>query len=172
MIFFAAAVNAVTHNCRVTEEMMEEVFRLSNLFVLPFWVLMLFVPRWRWTGRVMSSPWVAAGPAVLYALLVIPRLPEHAPVLLRPELGEIAGLLGTHAGATIGWAHFLAFDLLVGRWIYLDARRLGVSAWLVAPALFLTLLFGPLGFLLYLCLRTASGRANRPGTEPGLTNTF
>jgi len=34
-------------------------------------------------------------------------------------------LFGTGAGTTLAWVHFLAFDLFVGRWIYLDARGEG-----------------------------------------------
>ena len=151
--------------------MMETIFKLSNLLVFPFWVLMLLLPRWRWTERIMRSPWVVSGPALLYALLMLPRLSEHAPALLRPNLHDIAGLLGSHAGATISWTHFLAFDLFVGRWIYLDGRRRGISAWLTAPILFLTLLVGPVGLLLHLCLRKIFGRADAtaPGSDSPLT---
>jgi hypothetical protein len=144
----------------------EILFKLSSLLVFPFWVLMLFLPGWRLTERAMRSPWVAAGPAVLYALLVLPHFVEHAPALMRPEQGKIANLLGSPAGATISWAHFLAFDLFVGRWIYLDGRRRSTSAWLMAPIIFLTLLFGPLGFLLHLCLRRAFGRSKSADAEP------
>lgn len=140
---------------------MEVLFDLSGLLVFPFWALMLFLPGWRRTERVMRSPWVAAGPAALYALLVLPHLAEHAPVLLRPELTEVAALLGSPAGATISWTHFLAFDLFAGRWIYADGRRRGVAAWVTSPVLFATLLFGPLGLLLHLCLRGFFGRAAR-----------
>jgi hypothetical protein len=136
----------------------EIYFKLSNLLALPFWVLILFLPRWRLTEHIIRSPWIAAGPAVLYALLMLPHLSEHLPLLLRPELNEIANLLGSREGATIGWTHFLAFDLFVGRWIYLDSRQRGVSAWFMCPVLFLTLLLGPVGFLLHLCLRRLVGR--------------
>ena len=61
-------------------------------------------------------------PALAYLVMVVPRLPEILPVVARPELPAVAALLGTPAGATIAWAHFLAFDLFVGRWIYLDAH--------------------------------------------------
>ena len=151
---------------------METLFNLSNLLVFPFWALMLLLPGWRRTERVMRSPWVAAGLAVLYALLVLPRFAETAPVLLRPELNEIAALLGYPAGATISWAHFLAFDRFVGRRIYLAGRRRGVSAWLMSPVLILTLLFGPLGLLLHLCLRRVLGRAEPTDPAAGSTHTF
>ena len=114
---------------------------------------MTFVPHWRVTRRIMGSPLVVAGAAVLYLVLVLPRIGAVFPVVLNPTLGEVAELLGTNDGATIGWVHFLAFDLFVGRWEYLDSRERGVSAWLMVPVLFFTLMLGPIGFLMYLLLR-------------------
>jgi hypothetical protein len=138
--------------------LVEGVFNLSNLLVAPFWLLMILLPRWRLTGHLMRSPLVGLGPAGLYAVLVAPRLLTLAPALLRPELPTIAALLGTPEGATIAWAHFLAFDLFVGRWAYLDGRERGLSAWVASPVLLMTLLFGPLGFLLHLAARRLFGR--------------
>jgi len=134
---------------------MSRVFSLSSLLVLPFWALMMIAPRWRWTRQVVRSPFVIAVPAVLYTALVVPRLSEIWPAVTRPTLTGIVALLGSPAGATIAWVHFLAFDLFVGRWIYLDARERGIGAWLISPILFLTLMIGPAGFLLYLIVRSA-----------------
>jgi hypothetical protein len=53
----------------------------------------------------------------------------------------------------IAWAHFLAFDLFVGRWAYLDAGERGVPVLLMGPLLILTLLLGPVGLGLYLAVR-------------------
>jgi len=136
---------------------METLFKLSGLAVLPFWALMIFLPRWRVTKRLMSSPLVCAAPAALYAALVIPRFAEVWRAVSSPELSGIAALLGSPTGATVGWLHFLAFDLFVGRWIYLDGRERGVHAWALAPVLFLTLMLGPCGFLLYLIVRHVRG---------------
>jgi hypothetical protein len=85
--------------------------------------------------------------------LAVPNLLALWGELANPTLGGIAALLGTPEGATIGWVHFLAFDLFVGRWAYLDSRNHGFTAWLVSPILFLVFMFGPLGLLLYLGLR-------------------
>jgi len=150
---------------------MEVIFKLSNLLVAPFWLLAILLPRWRFTQRVMRSPLVALGPAVLYAALMTPRLFELAPALLRPELPTIAALLATPEGATIAWAHFLAFDLFVGRWVYLDGRARGVSAWVTSPVLFLALLAGPLGFLLHLVTRRLVGRAPSETAVAGAATT-
>jgi hypothetical protein len=35
---------------------MEQIFALSNLTVLPFWVLMIVLPRWRVTQRLLATP--------------------------------------------------------------------------------------------------------------------
>ncbi|HNP74547.1 MAG TPA: ABA4-like family protein, partial [Kouleothrix sp.] len=116
------------------------------------------LPRWRATERIMRSPLVSAAPALLYLVLVLPRLAELLPALANPTLAGVAALLGTPAGATIAWAHFLAFDLFVGRWAYLDSRERGVSAWIMAPVLLCVLMLGPVGFLLYLAARALAGR--------------
>lgn len=144
--------------------MMELLFQLSNLLVIPFWLLMILLPSWRWTRCIVASPWIVAPVAVLYAALVLPGLAALLPLLANPELVSIAVLLGTPAGATVAWAHFLAFDLFVGRWVYLDSRTSQFSAWWVSPLLALTLMFGPLGLLTYLIARTLVSRALHPAT--------
>ena len=148
---------------------MAALFSVANLLVLPFWLLMIALPRWRWTERILRSPLVAVPPAVLYAALVLPRLPELLPAVANPTLADIAALLGTDQGATVAWLHFLAFDLLIGRWAYLDGRLRGLSLWLMAPLLLLILLLGPLGFLLYLGARALplGGSSRAPAARPG-----
>lgn len=132
---------------------MDILFQLSNAFVMPFWILMILLPHWQWTRRILGSVWVVVPPALLYVVLIVPIMPSVVVDLMNPTLDSITGLLGTREGALIGWAHFLAFDLFVGRWAYLDSRARHMSAWLVSPALFFVLMFGPFGLVLYLLVR-------------------
>jgi hypothetical protein len=74
--------------------------------------------------------------------------------LLTPTAAGIAAGFSRPAFATLAWAHLVAFDLFTGRWVYLDSRKRNINPWLVAPTLLLTLLAGPVGFLVYLGLRT------------------
>jgi hypothetical protein len=141
---------------------MNTPFQLSGLLVMPFWVLMIALPGWRWSQRILRSPLVALPAALLYVALVVPLVPEALPVLLRPELDAVAALLATPAGATVAWAHFLAFDLFVGRWVYLDARGRGLPWWVSSPVLFFVLMFGPLGFAAHLGLRALPFPARPP----------
>ena len=135
--------------------MIEKVFSLSSALVMPFWFLMIFFPHWRWTNRVMQSLLVFVPVAALYAFLVLPHFDDIFIEVTNPTLNSISALLGTPYGATIGWVHFLAFDLFVGRWIYLDSRENAISGWIMAPVLFFCLMLGPIGLLLYLIVRLA-----------------
>lgn len=121
---------------------------------------MIVLPKWRVTRRIISSPWIAAPVAIIYATLVLPNANQLLGELSNPSAKAIGELLGTPEGATVGWAHFLAFDLFVGRWAYLDNESRGIHPLLMAPLLFLILMFGPLGFLLYL-----TARLFKPETE-------
>ena len=136
----------------------ETIFSLSSLLVMPFWLLMIFLPRWRMTQRVMAGLWVAVPAALLYAVLVLPHFVEIFTAVSNPTLTGITALLGDATGATIAWVHFLAFDLFVGRWVYLDGRSRQLSAWIISPILFVVLMLGPIVFLLYLAVRTAVAR--------------
>lgn len=147
---------------------MQTLFSLSNLLVLPFWLLLIFAPHWRWTQRLAASPWIVAPAALLYTVLVLPNLGQLVPLLLSPSLDGVAALLGTPAGATIAWAHFVAFDLFAGRWAYLESRRLGISVWLTSPALFLILMVGPLGLLVFLLLRAFAPAAPPASPAPAV----
>lgn len=109
----------------------------------------------------MQSIWTLVPAAVAYALLVVPNLLSLLPALANPELTTIAGLLGTPEGATIGWIHFLAFDLFVARWAYLDSQQRQLNSVVTSITLFFVLMFGPLGFLLYLIVRAAFSKKQK-----------
>lgn len=123
----------------------EQWFNIANIFVLPFWTLMILLPNWTWTKQILSSflPFIAL--ALLYvSLLVLSLTPEAAQAMSNPDLPAIAGFFSDPSAAATGWVHFLVMDLFVGRWIYWEGRRTGV--WTV-HSLVLCLFAGPLGLL-------------------------
>jgi len=128
--------------------------------------MVILVPRWRWTARMMHSLFVTIAPAGLYAVLVLPRLEHIWRAVSQPTLGGIVTLLGSPAGATIAWVHFLTFDLFVGRWIYFDSQERRISPWIMAPVLFLTLMMGPAGFVSYLIVRSLFALSPEPAKAP------
>ena len=129
------------------------LFTLTFAVAAPFWALMILLPRWSWTGRIISSPLIVLPVVLIYALLVVPAFGEVLPAVVSPTLAGVRELLGTADGAAAAWAHMLAFDLFVGRWSWLDSRTRGVPALIMSPVLLLTILLGPLGLLVYLLVR-------------------
>ncbi|GAB3504489.1 ABA4-like family protein [Amycolatopsis cihanbeyliensis] len=143
------------------------LFGITFYLVVPFWAMMILAPRWSWTRRIIASPWIAAPPLIVYAILALRDLAELWAVVSRPDLGALQAFLGDPVGAAAIWAHLIAFDLLIGRWMYLDARERGVHHAFLAPILVLTILLSPFGLLTYLLVRAVprSRRGSRTASD-------
>ena len=79
----------------------------------------------------------------------------------RLDAGDLDGVATLFANPWLllaGWLHYLAFDLLIGTWEARDARERHIPHILLVPCLFMTLMFGPAGWLLYMALRTVRSR--------------
>jgi hypothetical protein len=131
------------------------LFALAFPLAAPFWVLMIVAPGWSWTRRIIASPLIVVPPLLVYAVAVLPELATFLAGVSNPDLAGVSALLATPVGVAAGWAHFVAFDLFVGRWCYLDARERGIHPLVMAPVLVLTILLAPLGLLAHLALRAA-----------------
>jgi Domain of unknown function (DUF4281) len=130
------------------------LFNGANIFVLPFWTLMILLPNWGVTRRVMESvlPFVAM--AVLYIYLFGTSLDaESAAALANPKLADIAHFFTNESAAATGWVHFLLMDLFVGRWVYWEGQRTGV--WTV-HSLLLCFFAGPMGVLSHILTAAVS----------------
>jgi hypothetical protein len=132
------------------------LFDASNLFVLPFWALMVLLPNWGITRRVMASyiPFVLLAGLYLY-LFISSVTPENAAALSNPKLADIARFFADERAAATGWTHFLVMDLFVGRWIYWEGQRTGV--WTL-HSIALCLFAGPLGLLSHITTATLTER--------------
>jgi ABA DEFICIENT 4-like len=89
--------------------------------------------------------------AVVYVALVASTLPWSEGGF--SSLAAVSALFRDPWVLLAGWTHYLAFDLFIGGWEVRDANASGIPHLLVVPALVLTFLFGPAGFLLYLAIR-------------------
>lgn len=140
--------------------MTSRLFDLTFLVAAPFWALMILAPRWRITQTIIASPLICVPPLLIYAALVLPDFATVWSAVTSPTLPAVQTLLGTSAGAAAGWAHFIGFDLFLGRWIYQDSRSRGIHPLLISPLLVFTILLAPLGVLIYLLIRSV--RTPRP----------
>ena len=140
----------------------ETVYTIINLAVLPAWLLLALAPGAAVTRLVVHS---GLYPLVL-GIFYIVTLTMNMFLGMGAEGGSfntaagVSQLFSHPLGILVGWSHYLVFDLFVGAWEARDARRRGVAHWMLLPCLFFTLMFGPVGLLLYLVLRQLTGKGN------------
>jgi len=148
----------------------EFIFSICNMWIIPFWLIIAFAPRTDMWTKIAFFGGVAPL-AVVYAIL----LPLIMTGLIDPvgtqegsfsTLAGVMSLLSSKGGATIGWIHYLAFDMFVGIWVARNADSHGISRIMQVPILFFTLMAGPLGLVLYLILRAFAGRNIENGLVP------
>lgn len=139
-----------------------QIFDGANLFVVPFWLLMIFLPNWGFTRKVMESPlpFIALAGVYIY-LFCISLTSESAQALSNPQLSDIARFFSEEKAAATGWIHFLVMDLFVGRYIYWEGQNKKI--W-TAHSLALCLFAGPMGLLSHL-LTAAIQQKFFPQTE-------
>lgn len=135
----------------------DTLFNLCNQFVLIPWLMLLLLPRWQWTRRLIFHAWIPLLLGVAYISAFYHGLPI-------PEgggfgsLAEVQALFSIPWFVVAGWIHYLVFDLFIGAWEVRDAQRNNIHPLLVAPCLILTFLAGPAGLLLYLSIRLATAK--------------
>jgi hypothetical protein len=140
---------------------MNIAFVLVFAAAAPFWTLMVVAPQWRWTQRIMSTPWSVTLPLVFWFAFAIPRLGELLPAVAKPTLPAWQDLVAQPAVLVFMWAQIIAWDLFVGRWMYLDARERGISPAVMAPVLLLGVTLSPIALPTYLVLRKFLGNASQ-----------
>lgn len=149
--------------------MIAQLFDIANVFVLPFWALMILLPNWGITRKVMASylPFVPLSGLYIY-LFVNSITPENAAALSNPQLADLAKFFADEKATATGWIHFLVMDLFVGRWIYWQGQKTGV--WTI-HSLALCLFAGPMGLLSHIVTNwiqkgfSANSELATPSTE-------
>jgi hypothetical protein len=128
------------------------------------WLLLIVLPAWRVTRRVARSAAFPVYLCVLYAIGVGAVIASTGAGFIR-DFGSAEGVVRILARpdvALIAWIHILAFDQLVGLFIYRDnMRHRYVPLPVQSVILALTFMFGPVGFLTYWAIRSVR-RARRP----------
>ncbi|MCU0425009.1 MAG: ABA4-like family protein [Candidatus Kapabacteria bacterium] len=135
----------------------DALFQAANGFAMLGWLLLVFLPRWQYTRRVVIFGTIFVL-AALYAVLFIGNFWTVNSGDGLMTLAGIGAAFQNPVVALIGWVHYLAFDMFVGAWEVHDAQTNGLRHFLVVPCLIGTFMAGPVGLLLYLVIRTIQTR--------------
>ena len=134
------------------------ILSLCNNIVVPGWLLLVFLPRWKWTLGVICTGIIPFILGLVYVGLFLSQTGNMPTGGGFDSLSGIATLFSNPYVLAAGWIHYLAFDLFVGAWEVHDSQKFGISHWLVLPCLFLTLMLGPTGLAMYLIIRAVVTR--------------
>lgn len=140
------------------------LFAIVNGWALVGWVLLAFFPRRPLVLAVIMYGVVAMlclAYAVMLGLLVSGSVDGvgGSGGMDFTTLSGVMAVFDSRGGATIGWTHYLAFDLFAGLWIARDADAKGFGRLVQLPVLFATLMVGPVGLLIWLTVRERRARA-------------
>ena len=131
----------------------DDLFGLANMVALPGWAILIFAPR-RWPAvNMLPAVVIPLLLSVLYTGLVLRYFAEAGGGYA--TLAEVRTLFLSDEVLVAGWAHYLAFDLMVGALMAVRLDRMGVSRLIQAPVLVSIFLFGPVGVIFTYAIEAA-----------------
>jgi hypothetical protein len=137
----------------------DQVFSIANPIALVGWLVLLVFPKRRWATDLVVGLVAPVLFAAAYVLILLAKWGTSSGGF--SSLQAVATLFANPWLLLAGWIHYLAFDLLIGRWEVMDAGERGIPHLVVVPCLLLTFLFGPAGWLLYTLVRFSVSRGAR-----------
>src|SRR5687768_3123268 len=132
-----------------------KAYTVLNTSSMPLWLAMIIAPRARLTARMMkSAPGLQVALGAAYDAFLASGVAQSGKMIDFSDPDAVRAALSQPEFFLAGWAHYIAFDLFVGRWIWEDALARDRAPRL---ALLLTWLAGPAGLSLYLVQRRRAG---------------
>ena len=134
----------------------ENIYLIANWGVIPFWLLLIFLPHNQITNFLVQSVIVPLLLAAGYIYLAY-GLFKEGDIFDGFELySGLDGLYAMFANETlllIFWLHFLSISLFAGSWIVRDGKKYFIPKIILIPSLILTYFTGPIGLVAYWFLR-------------------
>ena len=135
----------------------ENIYIWSNFFILPFWLMLIFIPKSKITQIIVNSvilPFLFAATYiyVVYNLILLDE-PMSDLFYLYAGIDSLYTVFSNEGFLLIFWLHFIFINLFLGSWISRDAIRYNMSRGLVLVPLILVYFTGPLGLVIYWIFR-------------------
>ena len=130
----------------------ENIYIIANWCVIPFWLLLIFLPNNQITNFFTQSiiPFLLLGVGYAYLSYKI-FLEENIfdGFELYSGLDSLYSMFANEVLLLVFWLHFLALSLFMGAWIVRDSRKYLVPKIVIIPSLILTYFTGPIGLVIY-----------------------
>jgi len=130
----------------------ENIYLIANWGVIPFWLLLIFLPHHKITNFLVQSVIVPLLLAAGYIYLSY-SLFKGGNILdgfqLYGDLDDLYAMFANETLLLIFWLHFLSISLFAGAWIVRDGKRYLIPKIIIIPSLILTYFTGPIGLVTY-----------------------
>mmetsp|Transcript_32227 Transcript_32227/g.74372 ORF Transcript_32227/g.74372 Transcript_32227/m.74372 type:complete len:243 (-) Transcript_32227:84-812(-) len=167
-----------------TPSVVSSAFNVITFLPQYLWLLMVLAPNWSITRKVMEPLWPVLLFAAVHVFIVFnvasvnsdnlsdftelakvfdPRVSTNLFNDFSPQ-AAMMNLMKSPGFVSEEWSHVLAWDLFVGRWIYLDGQRRGIFT---SHSVLFCNLIGPPGLLMHAitCLVLGKGLPKEEALE-------
>jgi Domain of unknown function (DUF4281) len=131
---------------------LDRIFSLCSLIAMTGWLALLVAPLAR--PRVVGVARIMAVVLCAAYFIQLFTITQPVPGASFSTLTGVVALFSVPGNVMLGWTHYLAFDLFTGSWEVEDSAKRGIPHWAMIVPLLLTFLFGPIGLLTYVVIRT------------------
>ena len=135
----------------------EMIYLWLNFGILPFWFVLMFFPKSKICGLLVTSIFPFFILAAIYCYLVyyyfIGGYDFDKNFILYLSLFNLSSLFEDEGFLILFWTHFLAVNFFCGAWIVRDSLKFFMPKYLTLFPLLITYFIGPLGLFIYWIIR-------------------
>ena len=135
----------------------ENIYLWANFGVIPFWLLLIFSPRSRFTQIFVNSIIIPLILATAYLYVIYQSILLDESIInifsLYFSLENLYTIFATESFLLVFWLHFLSLSLFLGSWVSRDAVKYNMSQTLVSICLVMIYFTGPFGLVIYWLIR-------------------
>ena len=135
----------------------ETIYLWTNFGVMPFWLMLIFMPNSKITQIFVNSVIFPLILAVAYGYTIYQTILLEEPIFevfeLYLSLDNLYTIFSVESFLLVFWLHFVALNLFLGSWIARDGVKYNMPRKLVSLPLILVYLTGPVGLVLYWLIR-------------------
>ena len=135
----------------------DNIYFWSNLGILPFWLMLIFIPNSKFTQILVNSviiPLILAT-AYIYVFYQTILLDESFLEIftIYSKLENLYTVFATESFLLIFWLHFLALNIFLGSWVSRDGIKYNMPRIILSTILIIIFFTGPLGLVMHWIVR-------------------
>ena len=131
----------------------ENIYLWTNYGVIPFWLMLIFIPNYRITQIFVNSIIIPLILACAYIYTVYQTLLLDVSIFeffkAYISMDQLYTIFSTESFLLVFWLHFVALNIFIGGWLAQDAVKYGIPRGITCLPLILVYFSGPVGLASY-----------------------